>query len=525
MAWSRQKSLDRIQTLRKSVPQSAVSVRTFSAADLEARRSTIRTMKAAGQREEELVFNVRPSEAVLVDGVHVYVQLIDYQDVMIEQGRETEAGHIRVLSMLHLHYSGCDRVAEEFEAQRVDYHGPRMHAVILSPAGADAAPERALRALAFAETLKRTIGHVGRAIEGGRFATRVRIGIDSGPAVAVNSGRGNEPEPLFLGRPANYAAKLAEGDVEGIYLSDRVRRDLSLAQLGSGLVAERQADFSTLIPGVKARFAAGRATAVPMTEAVSNRAVARLIEAAANKSLATAAEFRFHRHEPPLRSIDFAQLSPADSVRMELVSLFADIDGFTAYVDECIARQRIAEMVANLHVLRGEMAASLKDDFSGRKIRFIGDCLHGLIAEGSRTDTDETKSVATAVKSAAGLRSGFELCQSVLPNITQLGLAIGLELGTTPITRLGIRGDRSVRCSSSKAVSASESLQSECDGTETALGERALAAAPAAIKRLFSNQGKARGLDYDSVEQHLAAPTIVTSGSVSRAAQPYTQDR
>jgi class 3 adenylate cyclase len=80
-----------------------------------------------------------------------------------------------------------------------------------APAGAAGEQSRVMRALAFADALKRTIETASQTIGNGEFATRIRIGIDSGMAVAVNSGRGSEPEPLFLGSPANYAAKLAEG--------------------------------------------------------------------------------------------------------------------------------------------------------------------------------------------------------------------------------------------------------------------------------------------------------------------------
>ena len=116
------------------------------------------------------------------------------------------------------------------------------------------------------------------------------------------------------------------------------------------------------------------------------------------------------------------------------------------------------------------MAATLKHDFGGRKVRFIGDCIQGLLAEGTRTETDSSETVREAVRVAAGMRSSFELCQENLPNVNSLCIAIGIEFGTTPITRIGIRGDRSVRCSVSRAVTASEELQSTCGGLETALG-------------------------------------------------------
>lgn len=519
MSWTRQRSSARIQQFMQSVPSGAVNVKTFDAAALAARQRIITATKAATGRTEDLIFQVKPSEAILVDGVHIYVQLLDYQDKMLERERETEAAHGRVLGMLHLHYGACDALTERFDAQRVDFHGPRLHAVMIAPAGAAGELARVTRALAFADALKRTIEAASRTIGNGEFATRVRIGIDSGMAVAVNSGRGSEPEPLFLGSPANYAAKLAEGADEGIYVSDRVRATAHLSLVNGGLQGERHVEMSAQIKALSSGVASA---------GFSDADVGVMVNGL--KSLMTQSygvempRFAFHHHEPPLRSIDFGEVSPSRAIRMELVSIFADLSGFTKYVDTCIRTGRVADMVANLHVLRKELSAALREDFGGKKVRFIGDSLHGLLAEGTRYQTDGSATVKSAVQASGGLRSSFELCQAYLPGIDDLGLAIGLEYGATPICRLGLRGERSVRCAVSKAVSRSEELQSSCEGIETAIGPRALALAPVAVRQLFDRESTAQNLDYETVAVGtVTAPAVVSSGSASRTAQPHMQ--
>ena len=516
MSWDREKSEKRINLLKTTAPHAQIAVKAFDQFDLAERRRLI-VEAAARDRSEDLIFNVKPNEAILVDGVHVYAQLIDYHEGVALHDRETESGHARLMSLLQLHYIACDRVAEEFEAQRVDYHGPRLHAVIITPTGNENRKERAQRALQFADALKRTIDRIS-AEAGQHMRSRVCIGLDSGRAVAVNSGRRSEPEPLFLGSPANYAAKLAEAKKEGIFPSDNVRRDAGLHVVTGGLLNERQNSVAGILDFVRMG-----ATDARFSELASARAVDRIKESSVYGEVTKGGVFKFHRHDIPLKSIDFMKLLPSNSIRMELASIFADIDGFTKYVDACIQGNRIPEMVSNLHVIRGELAASLKEDFGGRKVRFIGDCLHGLLAEGTVQKTDMTDTVRSAVGAAAGLRSSFELCQQKLPNISNLGLAIGVELGATPISRLGIRGDRSVRCASSRAVSESERLQSDAGGTETAIGTEAMAEAPPSIQRIFRDGQTATNLDYDAYEEFmLAAPAVVSSGTVSRAAQPYS---
>jgi len=505
MAWSEARSQQRINRFLQTVPQGSVTVRTLDDRFVNDRRVEMAARSGSGPGREQIIADISRNAAILVDGVHVYVHLLDFADAMLEQQRETEASHERVLGMLHLHYAACDSVAEEFEAQRVDFHGPRMHAVIATPTGAANASARAERALEFADAVKRAIEETGSRAGGGRFRTRVRVGLDSGKAIAVNSGRSDEREPLFLGNPANYAAKLAEGTDEGIYPSNRVRREAGIATLGSWDrdLAVEQAGRVHVDPspsGLAGHVILANRASRTLVERAAFNAMTRLAAAAG-----TEATFTFRRVEPPLKNISFAELSPSRSIRMELVSLFGDIDGFTAYVERCIVDGRIAEMVTNLHVMRGELAATLKHDFGGRKVRFIGDCVHGLLAEGSRLATDESATVRKAVEAAAGMRSSFELCQRNLQNVSNLGIAIGIELGTTPITRIGLRGDRSVRTSVSKAVSGSESLQRDCDGSQTAIGRRAIGVAPATIRAIFDERGVRSGLNSAAFARETAS--------------------
>ena len=497
-----------------TVPQSAVDVRTFDQAYLSQRT---RDTQARGKRlglDEAPIFALPRDRAIVVDGVHVYAQLLDYHDQIQEQGHETEASHKRVLQFLHLHYSATDRVVEEFEAQRVDYHGPRLHAVLVTPTGDER--QRVLRAVAFAVALKETIEAAGRNFGGARLRTRVRIGIDTGRAVAVSSGRGADLEPLFLGSPANYAAKLAEGDRPGIYLSDRARTVLSEPTLGwamersVALAADRQYGFAN------AGYGQAQSGFDPAPTQARVLAAVRALQSDLDLAALTSPEatFRFHRHEPPLKTIDFGELMPSRSIRMGLASVFADLSGFTAYVDACIQGGRVAEMTANLHVIRGELAACARDDFGARKVRFIGDCLHGLVAVGTRLATEPTATVDAAVMLAGGLRSSFDLCRGMLPGLGTMGIAIGSEYGETPISRIGIRGDRSVRCASSKAVSSSEAIQSDLNGRQTALGPVALANASPNVRRLFG-RGPVEDLDHERAARLVGPERAVSPARVA----------
>ena len=115
------------------------------------------------------------------------------------------------------------------------------------------------------------------------------------------------------------------------------------------------------------------------------------------------AKFEFSRHTPPFKTIDLEVLTPANSRRQECVSIYADIDNFTRYVADRVDDDEDAKAVVRcLHVLRGELDSVLHDDFAGKKIRFIGDCIHGILVEGTAQNTEH----AETAKNAPALRGG-----------------------------------------------------------------------------------------------------------------------
>lgn len=486
MAWNEQRARGRIERLLGSVPASAIGVRDLEAF-LQERVRFRDAALASGARFDEPVFAVSRNQAVTTHGAHVYASLMDFNDHQTERGAETEASHRRSMQFLHAHYAACDQLIAAFGIQRVDFHGPRLHAVVLTPTGDASEATRIETAVAFAHAFRQMVERMTRRY-GASLQTRVRVGIDSGAAVAINSGRRGEHEPLFIGSPANHAAKEAEGDEEGVFLARRAQVALQTAP-GRPWGTALRLDEATVL--ARAPATDGRAASAGQRVDEAFAALER------QQSAVTAAlddprraSFDFHHRAPPLRTIDYSDHPPSNAIRMPLVSLFADIAGYTAYVDDAIATGTVGQAVANLHVMRGEMNHVARDDFGGRKVRYVGDCLHAILAEGDARSTDASASVRTGVLAAAGIHSSIELCRAMLPSASRLGIAVGLELGQTPIARLGLRGEASVRCASSRATCLSEEAQSGCAAGQVAIGEAALAAADAHVRRLFDVPGR-----------------------------------
>jgi class 3 adenylate cyclase len=442
--------------------------------------------------------------AYRVDGVHLYADILNLEDMLNQTAAEGETVHRRTLRFLNLHYRAVARILNETDTIFVDFHNQRLHAVIAKPY--DNELERVHRAVAIGRLI---INVLAQTADGEEPAASVRIGIDTGEALAVNNGRRGHREPLFLGEPANQAAKRAcGGTAAGIYLTNTARAVLDL-----DLVNDEDAVALTADEIASSENAASLDITV---ESI----VSGWQEDLEDNPIGT---FVFSGHTPPFRDLKFDELSVRNSRRQEAAAVYADIDGFTAFVSANIDSDKGAKNVVRaLHVLRSEMDAVLHEDFSGRKVRFIGDCIHGLLGEGTAQTSDDSKTISTMTLCAGGMRSSFNLALKRLVNegidTTNLGLQIGFEYGPMTAKRLGIKGDL-VRCSVSRGVLTAEKQQGSCRGTETAIGPIAYRHASDAVRALFGSTRKRADLDYaTTVEEMSRKEDRVAKAAVTEAA-------
>jgi class 3 adenylate cyclase len=442
--------------------------------------------------------------AYRVDGVHLYADILNLDDMLHVTEVEGEMCHRRTLRFLNLHYRAVHRILERVEAIRVDFHNQRLHAVVAKPYDGEAA--RVHRAVALGQLIMDVLRQTGE--DADHPAADIRIGIDTGKALAVNNGRRGHREPLFLGEPANYAAKRASGGAAtGVFLTNRAR-----AAIGLKAVADVDAIALT-----KTEIEASQQQAKLGVDA--GAVVKEWKEDLANNPIGT---FVFSGHTPPFSTLDIETLSVKNSRRQDAATVYADLDGFTAYVGQNIASDNSAKHVVRaLHVLRSELNSVLHEDFAGRKVRFIGDCVHGLAAEGTAQTTDAQITVSDMTLCAGAMRSSFKLVIERLAahgtDASSLGLAIGFEYGPITVTRLGMKGDL-VRCSVSRCVLVAEDEQRGCSGRDTAIGQKAFNEGSAAIRALFTSDRKIANLDYDAAVEALAAAGDKTAKALQRDA-------
>ncbi len=449
MGWKKQAATDRINSALESCANVSVS-------DLV--------------RETDLTA-LPLTKAYRVDGAHIYIDIANASKLLDSDASESERAHKRFLRFLHI----FQRVAHgdvfsRTDAVKVDFQNARLHFIVYRPY--DSARKRIVHAIAVATELSRLIESAAD-VHQELADPIVSVGIESGVSLAVHNGTRGDREPLFVGRPANHAAKLL--GKRGVYLGEKAREELDLEGNATDAVADEVLD--EFIDEADLPFD---------QEDLEEAWDAELEEA-------KQAIFEFKRPTPPLSDLDLSELTPGNSRRLEAVSIVADLDGFTNFVDDAFENGEEARAVQILHVCRKELRDVL-NDFGGKKIRYVGDAIHCVLADGTAHTTDLEATTTTAAVCAAAMRSSFELIKELAPAADKLGLAIGVELGPISLTRLGVHGSRHA-CAAGRAVITSEKLQRRSASTETRLGPETMASASAGIRAAFPN-GVHAGLTF-----------------------------
>lgn len=447
--------------------------------------------------------NLPNSVSYRVNGVHLYADILNIDEMLNVTYFEGETCHKRTLRFLNLHYRAVHRIIQRVDSILVDFHNQRLHTIVVKPY--DNEVKRIQRAVAMGQLIMNVLARTGE--DEKHPAAKVRIGIDSGIALAVNNGRRGHREPLFLGEPANYAAKRSGGGaVVGIYLTNNARKTIGLGEV-------EKVDSTPL-----------STKEISACEAAANLDVTAdqiVRDWQSDLDSNPIGDFQFSAHTPPFSTLDIEELSIKNARRQDAATIYADIDGFTAYVGRNVSTDDSAKHVVQaLNIIRTELDNVLYADFAGRKVRFIGDCLHGVLVEGTAQNTDAKTTIKNATKCAAAMRSSFDLALTELKNAgtdaMSLGLSIGFDFGPIPITRLGIRGEK-IRCAVSRAIISAENEQRKCSGTETAIGLMAYNNASAEVQNVFGKARRRGGLNYGVAVNEI--DLLDKRGNVAKAAE------
>ncbi|WP_293378757.1 transcriptional regulator [Phenylobacterium sp. SCN 70-31] len=475
-----------------------------AAKHIDAKLKDVEKVEVADYKRDLSLENIPTNKAYRVNAAHVYVDILNLDDMLAVTQKEGETCHKRTLRFLNQHYRAVARTFSRAGAKRVDFHNQRLHGIVTKPYGEASEADRVHRAVAIAKLVIDVLAETGDDDEQIPNA-KVRVGIDSGEALAVNNGRSGYREPLFLGDPANLAAKLAAGQRGGIFLTNNARKAIGLDEVNIPRDVALTADEIAT---------SEEAADLPVTKSEITK------EWRDDLAKNPIGSFAFSAHTPPFRDLDVSALTPGNSRRQDALSLYGDLDGFTAFVRRNI-EDNAEDVVRVLHVIRAELDRVATSEFAGLKFRFVGDCIHAVLCEGTAFTTYDQATVSSGTLCAGAMRSSFALAVEKLSDkdidTEGLGLQIGFEYGPLAITRLGLHGDR-VRCAVSRGVRASEVEQLRCGANDTAIGAVAYDAATDAVRDLFGDERIVADLDYDAAVETLADAGDQTAKAARKAA-------
>jgi len=131
--------------------------------------------------------NLPVATAYRVNGVHVYVEILNLTEMLETTAEEGVTCHRRTLRFLNLHYRAVNRILEAVDAIEVDFHNQRLHAAVTKPYDNEA--KRVHRAIATAQLIIDVLKETGEEGDEVIPPANVRVGVDTGIALAVNNGR------------------------------------------------------------------------------------------------------------------------------------------------------------------------------------------------------------------------------------------------------------------------------------------------------------------------------------------------
>ncbi len=402
-----------------------------------------------------------------VRAAHFYLDVANFTALL---GRDPEAGTDEdMLRRLHLYAREVTRVVEnDLDATKVHFQGAKLHALAYRPVSDDTAMVvKAVLAAAAVRATTTVFNHVFGL--SGADAWQTAGGVDFGNAVATKNGTGGDRELLFLGRPANMAAKIIG---TGLRLTDEVVE--LLPETFADYLARASDDTCWYFaPSVGALEKLIADHGYSWTQAQTRK---RLEQAAADYPPGTATV------SGVADTIDKDTLGLSNTKRVDGVSLFADVDGFTRYVEEAAAvDEDLVEAVRAYHVIRSEMRATAVEDYKALRIQYQGDRMQAL---GYLPLGDEKAAAVRAVRITAALTSAVNY---VLPQVIGAAarpLAIGLAAGSTLVSKLGEHGNRDLVCLGSATVEAAR-IQVGLDGHQIGVDVELYERLPVWLQEVF----------------------------------------
>ena len=422
--------------------------------------------------------NVKLRKPKRIHGVHLYLQPTNEKQLVEELLSCEDIGAAKaILRRVHIYEREAGRIIRDFDAAQIHFQGVRLHALTYRPVGDQE------QVVARAVLMAAAIDLAAREALAEAFpddpAFVCAAGASYGATLATKSGERGDSELLFLGDAANQGAKILDPAYR-LRVTEDLRDTLDDEHLGVTVGDLHDGTFKLVTDQQAIEDGAAR-YGIPWTLEASTKRVLADADAipvdAVKISKATA-------------EINKAALGLSNSKLNNAVSAFADVDGFTAIVEQATTNAQRAELVKDFHIIRYELNYVRKDDYPGTlRIQYQGDRIQTLR---HLPHDDPAARVMRALEVAAGWQSSIRETLPDVVDLDELRLAIGVAAGPTLISRLGTRGNRDVLALGS-GVRRAERIQRNIDGDELGIDGAVRDELPEDIAELFTWRAGAQG--------------------------------
>lgn len=482
MSWNKDRSAERIKKIDARIPAIEVS-------RLERKMN---------------LDNVTLGKPKIVEGVHIYSAVANeaghITDLLDPSDQDAAKPPVRAV---HLWQRELGRiVCKDFDAAKIHCQGTRLHALVYRPVGN--AVEVVSRAVALAHAIDLTTRLAFNEALGDEAGFKLASGASFGATLATRSGAAGDSELLFLGNAANQGAKAIKAETRLRVTSDVVDivRDeldgIDIADMGNGYYRLSMTEDG--VDAVVAKYGLGWSLANSRKRIEDDLNNTSLDKVGVSKATA---------------NIDKDRLSLANSKLNDSISLFGDVDGFTAMVEAAMTDDAKERMIRNFHVMRAELRHVTVQDFDTLRVQYQGDRIQALR---HMPHDDEGNRALRAVRLAAAWQSSMEeTIAPALGGLSGIHLAVGLDVGPTIVSKLGEHGNRDMICLG-KPVRRAAKVQGKLDGDEVGITEALKSLLPQRVADLFTwdsakNCHVASGLRYNDVALAEEAEKLDRGGS------------
>ncbi|SFB59081.1 Adenylate cyclase, class 3 [Amycolatopsis marina] len=404
-----------------------------------------------------------------VTGTHFYVDVTTFNRQLRANASDEGEGMLRLLHIFAREVSKI--VAKDFDGQKIHFQGPRLHALAYRPTSDESlmATKAVLTCLAIRQ-MTAIFNDVLGLSETNTW--RVAAGLDHGRCIATRNGAGGDQELLFLGSAANHAAKLLKDS--GIRMTAEVY-DL----LPDDLKAEAERSdsddiYKITLTASKIEDLAGQYGWNWKSESTRARLEILAERFPQGTVSSTAVKER----------IDNASLALSNTKSVSGASIFADVDGFTGYIDSLESiDNNLREAIRLFHVLRGVMRDSATQDFEALRIQYQGDRMQAFAY---RPVSNDEAAALEAIRLATALMTvADEVIPTALPELPAHRLAVGLAWGQVLVSKIGEHGKTDVISLGGSTADAA-SIQQRLDGGQIGINRTIRDLLPAWLQEAFS---------------------------------------